>query len=152
MPGNAFWIAIPEILPLIDMNASIFVFSTEKSMRSFFTRVSYALAQTNRLFNSTTARQAMDAAAAHAEADGMVDAVRGHMQPPFMLLGAPALCHAWRDGHHFARRLRDCMAMDTSLHRVQLQTDSGLFPAPERRTHDGNSSHLLEEQQTPSGT
>jgi len=124
----------------------------EKTMRSFFTRVSFILAQTNRLFNSSAARQAMDAAAAHAEADGMVDAVRGYMQPPLMLLGAPALSHAWRNGYHFAQWLRECMAMDTSLHRVQLQADSGLLPGPERRTHDGNSSYLLEEQQTPSGT
>lgn len=121
-------------------------------MRSFFTRVSYALAKTHRLFNLTTTRQAMDAAAAHAEADGMVDAVRGHMQPPLMLLGAPALCRAWLDGHHFARWLRECMAMDTGLHGVQLLADRGLFPGPERRTHDGNFSHLLEEQQTPSDT
>ena len=133
MRRSAFWIAIPKILPLIDIHASILIFSTEKTMRSFFTRVSYVLAQTNRLFNSTTTRQAMDAASAHAEADGMVDAVRGHMQPPLMLLGAPELCHAWRDGHHFARWLRECMAMDTSPHRVQLQADSGQFPGPERR-------------------
>ena len=114
-------------------------------MRSFFTRVSFILAHTNRLLNSTTARQEMDAAAAHAEADGMVDAMRGHLRPPLMLLGAPALCHAWGNGYHFARWLRECMAMETSLHRVQLQAESGLVPGPERRTHDGNSSHLLEE-------
>lgn len=121
-------------------------------MRSFFTRVSYALAQTKRLFNSTTAGHAMDAAAAHAEADGMVDAVRGHLQPPLMLLGVPTLCHAWRNGYYFARWLRECMPMDTGLHGVQLQADGSQFPGPERRTHDRNSSHLLEEQQAPSGT
>ncbi|QKY11992.1 hypothetical protein [Janthinobacterium lividum] len=63
-------------------------------MRSFFTRVSFILAKTNLLFNSTTARQAIDAAAAHAKAGGMANAVHGHMRPPLLLLSVPALCHA----------------------------------------------------------
>lgn len=121
-------------------------------MRSFHTRASFILAKTHRLFNSTSARQAIDTAAAHAEADGMVDAVRGHMRPPLMLLGAPALCHAWSDGHRFARWLRECMATDTSLHKVSLQASTGLFSGPERRAHDGNAGHFPEDQEESSYT